>query len=305
LNPFASFLALRSFEAAARLSSFQQAANELNLTSSAISHQIKRLEDELGQKLFVRMQRKVYLTPSGETLYASVSGAFLEISRGLRAINADVDPAELRVSAAPLFAATYLTSCIGQFERENPTLRLNLDVSQNIVDLESENFDVAIRYSLEPPNSRIFSEILIPVRAALICAPSIAVKIKGIDDIKQFTRIVLSQAADDWVFWYAMFGRADTAQARQVQFRPMMDAVQATIDGIGVMVAPIQMVQKYLNDGRLVAPFDKSMELKAAYLRLCRKGDERLPRILKFRNWIRRQCSGEQPVVLTRASGDL
>jgi len=131
------------------------------------------------------------------------------------------------------------------------------------------------------------------------------VKIKGIDDIKQFTRIVLSQAADDWVFWYAMFGRADTAPARQVQFRPMMDAVQATIDGIGVMVAPIQMVQKYLNDGRLVAPFDKSMELKAAYLLLCRKGDERLPRILKFRNWIRRQCSGEQPVVLTRASGDL
>jgi len=144
LNPFASFLALRSFEAAARLSSFQQAANELNLTSSAISHQIKRLEDELGQKLFVRVQRKVYLTPSGETLYASVSGAFLEISRGLRAINADVEPAELRVSAAPLVAATYLISYIGQFERENPTLRLNLDVSQNIVDLESENFDVAI-----------------------------------------------------------------------------------------------------------------------------------------------------------------
>jgi len=79
------------------------------------------------------------------------------------------------------------------------------------------------------------------------------VKIKGIDDIKQFTRIVLSQAADDWVFWYAMFGRADTAPARQVQFRPMIDAVHATIDGIGVMVAPIQMVQKYLNDGRLVA----------------------------------------------------
>jgi len=102
LEPIRHFLALRSFEAAARLSLFQQAASELNLTSSAISHQIKRLEDELGQKLFVRMQRKVYLTPSGETLYASVSRAFLEISRALRAINVDVDPAALRVSAACL-----------------------------------------------------------------------------------------------------------------------------------------------------------------------------------------------------------
>src|SRR6516164_5129825 len=99
--------ALRTFEAAARLHSFQSAASELNLTPSAVSHQIRRLELELGQPLFLRLTRAVKLTPTGERLHESVRRGLNEIARGLENIVSKRDGIDFRLSVAPFFAGLY------------------------------------------------------------------------------------------------------------------------------------------------------------------------------------------------------
>lgn len=286
--------ALRSFEAAARRLSFQKAAEELHLTPSAVSHQIRRLEQELGRALFVREPRTVRLTPAGITLQKFTSRGFSELARGLDAVSEDVDRSVLRVTVAPSFAAAYLTSRIAQFEHDNASLRLKLDVSQTVIDLEDGNFDVAIRLGL--PDPKLHSEVLLKVRAAPVCSPAIASELKTIEDMQRFTRIVISQASTEWRSWHERLGREDLQAAREVYFTPMMDALQAAVEGVGIIMVPIEIVQKYLDDGRLVMPFTDSFASKLSYLLVCRKGEEQSPRIAKFRTWLHRAMR-EQNIV--------
>lgn len=287
--------ALRSFEAAARLRSFQAAADELNLTPSAISHQIRRLETNLGQALFVRTHRKVDLTAAGQTLQGYVTRGFAEFSRGIHAISDATRAAELRVSVAPTFAAAYLTPRIEQFERFNPSLRLRLDMSQNLVDFEHGDFDAVIRMSARPP-SGLFAEPVSKVRVAPVCSPMIGAKLRSVAGLRQFTRIIISQAPDAWARWHRAFGREDQKPRREVRFDPMTAGLQAAIDGVGVMIAPVDVIRKQVQEGRLMLPFDQIYETTSIYRFLCRKGDETLPKIVRFRNWLHQAVRDEERV---------
>jgi LysR family glycine cleavage system transcriptional activator len=285
--------ALRSFEAAARLRSFQAAADELHLTPSAISHQIRRLETNLGQALFVRTHRKVDLTAAGQTLQGYVTRGFAEFSRGIHAISDATRAAELRVSVAPTFAAAYLTPRIEQFERINPALRLRLDMSQNLVDFERGEFDAVIRMSARPP-SGLFAEPVSKVRVAPVCSPAIGARLRSVAGLRQVTRIIISQAPDAWARWHRAFGREDQKPRREVRFDPMTAGLQAAIDGVGVMIAPVDVIRKQVQEGRLMLPFDQIYETTSIYRFLCRRGDETLPKIVKLRNWLHQAVRDEE-----------
>ncbi|UPK41010.1 LysR family transcriptional regulator (plasmid) [Bradyrhizobium sp. 186] len=279
--------ALRAFEVAARLLSFHKAAQELNLTPSAVSHQIRRLELELGQRLFVRESRSVRLTPAGETLRGYTLRGFSELSRGVSAIVDTAASSELRVSVAPAFAARYLTARVAEFERSNPKLKLNLDVSQPLIDLTDGEFHAAVRlgYGGGPG---LHSEILARVTSALVCSEALASKIANVDDLRNFTRIVVTQLSHEWDTWYEAMGKNPIKPNRSLRFTPMLDGIQAAIDGIGVTIAPIIIIEKHLRDGRLVMPFEQTFDSKASYLLLCRKGEETSHRIMRLRSWINR-----------------
>jgi DNA-binding transcriptional LysR family regulator len=293
LNSVRHFSALRSFEAAARLRSFQAAADELHQTPSAISHQIRRLETDLGQALFVRTHRKVELTAAGQTLQGYVARGFAEFARGVRAISNTTRASELRVSVAPTFAAAYLTPRLEQFERANPALQLRLDMSQNLINLDHGDFDAVIRMSVRPPPG-VFAETVSKVRVTPACAPAIGARLRSVANLKQFTRIIISQAPDSWARWHRAFGREDQKPRREVHFDPMTAGLQAAIDGVGVMIAPVDVIRKHVEDGRLVLPFDEIYETTSVYRFLCRKGDETLPKIVKFRSWLHRAVRDEE-----------
>lgn len=281
-----SLSALRAFEAAAREGSFQAAAESLRLTPSAVSHQIRSLELDFGQPLFLRRHRKVELTEAGRTLQAYVTRGFDELRRGAAALRQDRRATVLRVSAAGAFATAFLAHRIGDFEARYPGLEVRLELSQALVDFDLEPIDVGIRLGFAaPPN--LFSEQVLPITAGPVCTPELAGKLKGVDDLASVTRISITQDPKGWRAWFRAAGRADAPGGREVWFDNLMTALQAAVDGVGVVQAPLPLVAHHLQSGRLVAPFEVSMRSKQAYRLVCRRGEEDLPKVARFRRWLK------------------
>lgn len=282
-----SLSALRAFEAAAREGSFQGAALVLRLTPSAVSHQIRSLELDFGQPLFLRSHRRVELTEAGRILQSYVSRGFDELRRGAAALRQDRRAGLLRVSAAGAFATAFLAHRMGEFEARYPGLEVRLELSQSLVDFDVEPIDVGIRLGYAaPPN--LFSELILPITAGPVCTPAIAERLAGADDLAGVTRISITQDPKGWRAWFRAAGRADAPEGREVWFDNLMTALQAAVDGVGVVQAPLQLVAHHLQAGRLTAPFPAiTVRSKQAYRLVCRRGEEDLPKIARFRRWLK------------------
>src|SRR5438105_13917162 len=138
--------ALRAFEAAARLESFTRAAEELNVTPAAISHQIHALEEDLGVQLFRRLNRQIELTASARVLLPGLTDAFAGIRASVRRLRAHNDTGTLTVTASPSFAAKWLVLRLHRFQEQWPDIDVRISATDNVVDLSKGDFDVAIRY---------------------------------------------------------------------------------------------------------------------------------------------------------------
>jgi LysR family glycine cleavage system transcriptional activator len=138
--------ALRAFEAAARHMSFSKAADELHVTPAAISHQIHSLEEDLGVRLFYRMNRSIELTASARVLLPGLSEAFAEIQSSVRRLRAHNDTGTLTVTASPSFAAKWLVLRLHRFQEQCAEVDVRISASDDLVDLTKGDFDIAIRY---------------------------------------------------------------------------------------------------------------------------------------------------------------
>src|SRR5207302_2241175 len=138
--------ALRAFETAARLKSFSKAAEELNVTPAAISHQIHALEQDLGVQLFHRLNRAVELTVSAKVLLPGLSDAFAGIQTSVRRLRAHNDTGTLTVTASPSIAAKWLVLRLHRFQALWPQIDVRISTSDDLVDLTRGDFDLAIRY---------------------------------------------------------------------------------------------------------------------------------------------------------------
>src|SRR5438270_7496589 len=138
--------ALRAFEAAARLMSFSKAADELNVTPAAISHQIHALEEDLGIRLFHRLNRSIELTASARVLLPGLSDAFAGIQASVRRLRAHNDTGTLTVTASPSIAAKWLVPRLHRFQEQNPAIDVRISTTDTMVDLTRGDFDLGIRY---------------------------------------------------------------------------------------------------------------------------------------------------------------
>ncbi|MES2342705.1 MAG: LysR substrate-binding domain-containing protein [Pseudomonadota bacterium] len=288
--PLPSLIALRAFEAAARLGSFQGAAEVLHLTPSAVSHQIRSLEVDFGQPLFLRRHRRVELTEAGRRLQVHVARGFDELRRGAAALRQDRRAATLRVSSAGAFATAYLAHRLEAFEAQNPGLQMRLELSQTMVDFEMEPVDVGIRLGFAAAPG-LFSEVVLPIVAAPVCAPPLAARLSRLEDLADLTRISISQDPKGWRAWYRAVGLAEAPEGRDLWFDNLMTALQAGVDGVGVVLAPLPLVAHHLTAGRLVTPFPQTVRSKQAYRLVCRRGEETLPKIERFRRWLKRELA--------------
>jgi LysR family glycine cleavage system transcriptional activator len=283
---------LRAFDAVARAASLKEAAGELSLTVSAVSHQIRNLEEHLGVALLRRHGRGVELTPTGARFAAHVQRAFGELHHGVRDLMHDPDTLVLRVSVTPVFGMELLMPRLPEFERRHPGLRVILEMSEAEADFSDEHIDIAIRAGLPPPPT-LFSEELFTVQATPVCAPKLLTgshPLRRIEDLKAHTLIMLCCAPElsgCWRRWIEQAGYADLVPAREVAFDTFAGALHAAECGVGVLLAPEILLARFLRERKLVAPFPISVTTPWVYRFVCRREAEHVAKIRLFRNWIK------------------
>jgi len=278
---------LKAFEAAARHESFTRAAEELNVTQGAVSHQVKALEENLGLKLFNREPQRLVLTEAGRGYFAVVRDALDRIAAGTDQLLQRQSSGVLTVSMSPNFAAKWLVHRLGRFAEDYPEIDLRVSATLHHVDFAREEVDVAIRHGDgTAPGldiTRLSTEELIPV-----CSPALLEgphPIRTPADLAHHTLLHLEHRRD-WAKWFDAAGLRDADLSRGPIFNQASMAVDAAVDGQGVALARTGLATHDLINRRLVRPFDLALPVTYAYWIVCPKATAKLPKITVFRDWL-------------------
>jgi LysR family glycine cleavage system transcriptional activator len=285
-----SFPALRAFEAAARLGSFARASEELHLTPSAVSHQIRALERSLGRALFRRANRQVTLTSDGQRLLAGLSDAF----DAIEAVCAELSPpppSSLTVHCTPSFAAKWLGPRLPAFVEAHPGIAIRLSTSADPVDLgRHEGIDILIAYGRPPRGPGLSVESLGQEEIAALCAPEVARAVGpvGPGAVERFTRLDSSFSPVRWPDWFARNGFPIPAGGAGAAFDRGSLVISAAVQGLGVALETLRFAQDELGAGQLVRLGDGRVESLYRELHfICyRERDGQMQKIQAFRRWL-------------------
>src|SRR5260221_1982572 len=260
---------LRAFEAAARHLSFTQAASELNVTQTAISHQIKRLEEELGIPLFVRQNRALTLTPEAKDYLPGIRAAFNDLRLATDRLLRKDDDRVLTVSTLASLAAKWLLPRLTAFQEEHHGIDVPIPPPTSLVDFQRDNVDAAIRYGRgQWPGVR--SDWLMADESFPVCSPGLLngnKPLKCPEDLRDHVLLHTSNAnSDDWRLWLTAAGLpADLSTHPGITFDLIFMTVQAAIDGIGVAMGRTSYVEADIAKGRPVVPVKITLPAEAGF----------------------------------------
>jgi LysR family glycine cleavage system transcriptional activator len=241
-----SLSALRAFEAAARFESFKQAAEELHVSPTAVSHQIKLLERDLGQRLFVRRVRQVRLTEAGRVLQAGLGEAFDRMAAATAQCRRSTERATVTVGLGPIVASKWLSPRLSRFWQRYPDIDLRLHHSPRAVDFRESDVDLMIAWG-EGDWRGVEVEELLRIRVTPVFSPR------------------LQRDHGAWQDWFAAAGLAPEAARRGVVIEDAHVGLQAAMAGQGVALGTLPFIDDELAAGRLVRPFDLAVEPQRAY----------------------------------------
>ncbi|MCH4897450.1 transcriptional regulator GcvA [Pseudomonas sp. B707] len=281
---------LRAFECAARHLSFTRAAEELNVTQTAISHQIRRLEDELGVRLFMRLKDGLALTEEGNAYLPGIRSAFLELRYSTEKLLESSNNSVLTISTLVSVASKWLLPRLPSFRKAHPEIDVRISASIERVDFRKGGIDAAIRYGDGNwPGLRadwLMSDEIFPV-----CSPRLLTGDKPLNTPVDLARHPLLQVsgvtANDWNDWLHAAGQPPlTAKGPRLTFDLAMMAVQAAIDGQGVCIGRSTYVDDDLRAGRLVAPFDLRLKSASGFYLVTPHDQAESKKIVAFRGWL-------------------
>ena len=281
---------LRAFEAAARHLSFTQAAAELNVTQTAISHQIKRLEEELGIRLFIRQNRALALTPAAKEYLPGIRAAFNDLRLATDRLLRRDDDHVLTVSTLASLAAKWLLPRITGFQEAHPGIDVRITTSTALVDFRSGDVDAAIRYGRgQWPGLRV--DWLMADKLFPVCSPALLAGKKPLRKPEDLADHVLLHSSsgndDDWRLWLTAAGLpTNLSKQPGVTFDLVFMTVQAAIDGVGVAMGRTSYVQDDIAKGRLVVPFDITLPVDAGFYLVSPEAKADSPKLSAFRNWL-------------------
>ncbi len=258
---------LRAFEAAARHLSFKRAAAELAVTPTAVSHQIRLLEQICGQSLFRRRPRPIALTPAGARLYPVLRDGLDAFAAALQEVEADAVAPPLRVSATTAFASRLLVPRLADWRRKHPEIELDLHSSEAVVDLHGGAADVALRYAAAPCPGLIWQELFqdgfLPMASPALleshgplARPSDLVGLP----LLHYTWMRSAPEEPTWEKWIALARHGDPGVSNLdwsagLRFSAEANAIEAAVGGQGVALLSRVLLSRELEDGRLIAPF--------------------------------------------------
>ncbi|PVE51130.1 LysR family transcriptional regulator [Rhizobium rhizogenes] len=252
VRPHLPLNALRAFEAAARHLSFTRAAIELCVTQTAISHQVKLLEERVGATLFKRLPRGLMITDEGLALLPTLRDSFDRMADILQRFEDGHLQEVLSVGAVGTFAVGWLLPRLTEFQDLYPFIDIRLSTNNNRVDIAAEGLDFAIRFGNGAWHDTEAEELFSAPLSAL-CIPTIAAQLKSPHDVAHQT-LLRSYRADEWPDWFSEAGVA-SPRIKGIVFDSSVPMVEAALQGSGVALAPPLMFQRHLSAGDLVQPF--------------------------------------------------
>lgn len=280
--------ALRLFEAAGRHQSFKLAAEELNITPSAVSHGVIALEEALGVTLFVREPRKLTLTAEGADYLPYISEALSLIAIGTQRLPSRHARRRIAVTCAPAIASRWLLPRLPEFRRRWPAVAVAVDTSRRLVGFPVDGFDFAIRMTRAPSAgggwTRLFGESLIPV-----CSPAYRAGLLdggGHVDLHRATLIHLSSVSQDWQAWSEASGYGAVEGCGDLHFDTMQLTLEAAMAGLGVVLGRRPLVDRDLASGALVAARPEEVAAETAYWLISADGVEQRRELLAFQQWL-------------------
>jgi DNA-binding transcriptional LysR family regulator len=263
---------LRGFEAAGRLASFTRAADELFLTQSALSRQVKAIEEALGVALFERRHRALALTPAGTAFHHDVSETLRALARAADEISARSREPGLTITTTVSFASLWLIPRLAQFRERHPDVDVYVSADDRTVDLDRGDVDVAIRYlgdSVPREAVRLFGERMLPVVSPHVAANP-RTPLKRVADLRHHVLLHLDDPDGrvpwlNWAAWLTANGEPGLRAAGSLRFSLYDQLIQAALGGQGVALGRLPMVSELLASGRLVAPFPKRYDSQRGF----------------------------------------
>ncbi len=290
-----SLNALRAFWAAARHRSFAAAAEELHVTASAVSLQIRQLEDAFAFKLFERTSKGLVLTPQGARLLPGINQAFEHLKGTIASIDdAEPDRAALSISIAPSFATKWLLPRLGGFLERHPDIEVDVKATIEPADFAKHEIDLAICYG-GGNYSGLIAELLLEDRMFPVCSPGLLMRCGQRNPLRVFTEAPLlhdmsverEPAMPSWKMWLEASGLEGVDWRKGPRFNQTALALDAALAGLGIALAPAVLVDIDLADGRLVRLADEEWKGDFAYYLVHPAENAELPALQRFKSWLR------------------
>ncbi len=292
-----SLMSLQCFDAAVRHMSFTRAARELNVTQSAVSRQVRHLEEYVGRPLFRRHKQRLILTEAGEA-YADSIRELLDKAEAatLQVMAYGSGGGTLTIALLPTFGSRWLVPRLGDFTARYPDIQLNLMTQVKPFDFAGSDIDVAIHFGSDVwPGGvchRLMGETIVPVAAPSLLAgqPGLA----GPEDTGRYTLLQHVTRPQAWQEWLCECGVTNVDGRLGPRFEQFQMVIQAAIAGLGLAVLPLFLIREELASGRLIVAIDHPVTSAHAYYLVHPESKADLRRVVVFRDWLLEQCASQK-----------
>lgn len=289
---FPSMRALVAFAAAARLGSFSRAGDELGMTQSAVSHQMRALEDHLRQPLFNRLHRNAVLTDAGRDLEATLTDCFEQLELGLKRLEQYRKPNQVIVYAPAAFASHWLVPRLPRLREMQPELDLWLFSNPQTFDPLRGEIHVII-LPAEDVADGLETRTLFPDLLTPLCAPQMAAKPKSLRSVADLLKrpLLHDERREDWSHWLASLGGEVAAEVRGYNFGDSGALLDAAMQGLGVALGSLVLADGALREGKLVAPFRETIAADSDWVAALTSEALAKPKIQAFLSWLEAEAA--------------
>lgn len=286
-KPSVSLRGLRTFCVAAKHESFSAAGDELSITPSAVSHQIKSLEEELDQRLFERSARDLRLTSSGRSIYRRIRPHIEAIEAIVASVRTGITRATVRLSIQPFFASEYFMPRLGEFTASHPEVDIQVAASDESAESRHGDVDLTIRLYRDPPTG-VDSRKIMPLRLAAAGSASFAeaLRVKSGQIVSPFPIVVHESFPTAWQQWTKSTGIALPEKEKVTRLDSMIAVVRAVEQGIGAALVPVPIANQWFDQGTLVRLFDDEVTADLSYFLTWSEDRIQKAGVVDLRDWI-------------------
>jgi DNA-binding transcriptional LysR family regulator len=287
ITPKVSLRGMRTFCVAAKHLSFRSAGDELFITSSAVSHQIKSLEQELGAQLFDRRNRLLNLTETGKSLYQEVSPLINRLG-AIAASYKTVDRRSyLRISVQPFFASEIFVPRLTEFSADHPEIDIQVGTTDEAAEKHPADVDLSIRLFKTPP-ANLKSHLLCPLRVVPAGSPEFSktLKVDNNKIVSKFPIIVHQSHPKAWKQWASQSGIELPPDSKVISLDSMIAAARAAERGMGAALVPVLGGARWFESGSLIRLFDEELVIDKSYYLVYDEDRTRDETVGRLRDWI-------------------